>query len=100
MAQQTTPAVNDIRQRIEDLLVREDLIPLQAYLTEQHPADIADALELLDDEKRVVIFNLLGIYLHYYQEQITHYPGMKQTRVFALRMMRWIIIGLAFRDYG
>ncbi len=47
-----------------------------------------------------LIFNLLGIYLHYYQEQITHYPGMKQTRIFALRMMRWIMIGLAFRDYG
>jgi hypothetical protein len=47
-----------------------------------------------------LIFNLLGIYLHHYQEQITHYPGMKQTRIFALRMMRWIMIGLAFRDYG
>jgi len=47
-----------------------------------------------------LIFNLLGIYLHHYQEQITHYPGMKQTRIFALRMMRWIMIGLAFGDYG
>ncbi len=47
-----------------------------------------------------LIFNLLGIYLHHYQEQITHYPGMKQTRIFALKMMRWIMIGLAFGDYG
>ena len=47
-----------------------------------------------------LIFNLLGIYLHHYQEPITHYPGMKQTRIFALRMMRWIMIGLAFGDYG
>ena len=47
-----------------------------------------------------LIFNLLGIYLHHYQEQITHYPGMKQTRIFALRMMRWIMVGAAFQDYG
>jgi len=47
-----------------------------------------------------VVFNLLSIYLHHCQERLTHYPGMKQTRIFALRMMRWIMIGAAFRDYG
>ena len=59
MAQQTTPAVLGIHDQINDFLGREDLISLQAYLIEQHPADIADALELLDDEQRVVIFDLL-----------------------------------------
>ena len=47
-----------------------------------------------------LIFNLLGIYQHRYQEQLTHYPGMKQTRIFALRMMRWLMVVFAFRDYG
>ena len=28
------------------------------------------------------------------------YPGMKQTRVFTLRMMRWLMVVFAFRDYG
>ena len=59
MAQQTTPAVLGIHDQINDYLAREDLTSLQAYLIEQHPADIADALELLDDEQRVVIFDLL-----------------------------------------
>jgi magnesium transporter len=59
MAQQTTPAVLGIHDQINDYLAREDLTSLQAYLIEEHPADIADALELLDDEQRVVIFDLL-----------------------------------------
>ena len=59
MAQQTTPAVLGIHDQINDYLAREDLPSLRAYLIEQHPADIADALELLDDEQRVVIFDLL-----------------------------------------
>jgi len=59
MAQQTTPAVLGIHDQINDFLAHEDLTSLQAYLIEQHPADIADALELLDDEQRVVIFDLL-----------------------------------------
>jgi magnesium transporter len=59
MAQQITPTINDIHEQIIDLLAREDHSSLQAYLIEQHPADIADALELLDDEQRVEIFALL-----------------------------------------
>jgi hypothetical protein len=47
-----------------------------------------------------MVFNLLGIYLHHCQDRLMHYPGMKQTRVFALRMMRWLMIGLAFSGYG
>jgi magnesium transporter len=61
MAQQTTPAVLGIHDQINEYLAREDLTSLQAYLIEQHPADIADALELLDDDQRVVIFDLLQI---------------------------------------
>ena len=61
MAQQTTSPVLVIHDQINDFLAREDLTSLQAYLIEQHPADIADALELLDDEQRVVIFDLLQI---------------------------------------
>lgn len=46
-----------------------------------------------------MVFDLLSIYLHHYQERLTNYPGMKQTRIFALQMTRWLIIGAAFRDY-
>ncbi len=46
-----------------------------------------------------MVFDLLIVYLHDYQERLTNYPGMKQTRIFALRMTRWLIIGAAFRDY-
>jgi hypothetical protein len=46
-----------------------------------------------------MVFNVLSVYLHYCQNQLMRYPGMKQTRVFALRMMRWLMIGLAFSGY-
>jgi hypothetical protein len=46
-----------------------------------------------------MVFNLLSVYLYHCQNQLMHYPGMKQTRVFALRMMRWLMIGLAFSGY-
>jgi hypothetical protein len=47
-----------------------------------------------------LIFNLLGIYQHRYQEQLMNYPGMKQTKIFTLRMMRWIMAGIGSGDYG
>lgn len=59
MASQTTPALQEVRQQVEALLGTHDLDSLQAYLAQQHPADIADVLELLDDGQRVVIFDLL-----------------------------------------
>lgn len=46
-----------------------------------------------------MVFDLLNVYLYHCQQRLMHYPGMKQTRVFALRMMRWLMIGLAFSGY-
>jgi len=46
-----------------------------------------------------MVFNLLNVYLHHCQQRLMHYPGMKQTRVFALRMMRWLMIVHAFSGY-
>ncbi len=61
MAPHITPALQEVRQRVEDLLAAHKLDELHAYLTKQHPADIADLLEVLNDDQRVAIFNLLQL---------------------------------------
>lgn len=61
MAPHITPALQEVRQRVEDLLAAHKLDELHTYLTKQHPADIADLLEVLDDDQRVAIFNLLQL---------------------------------------
>ena len=59
-----------------------------------HDSHVSEAILLI----LFMIFNLLGIYLHDFQ-QLMHYPGMKQTRIFALRMMRWLMVGVALSGY-
>jgi magnesium transporter len=59
MAPHSTPALQAMRQQIEALLEANDLDALRVILKSEHPADIADLLELFDDEQRVLIFNLL-----------------------------------------
>jgi magnesium transporter len=59
MAPHITPALQEIRQQVLDLLSTHDQESLRGYLKKQHPADIADVLEMLDDQPRLVIFNLL-----------------------------------------
>ncbi len=59
MAPQITPVLQDVRQQTLHLLETHELEALRHYLTDQHPADIADLLETLDDEQRIAIFNLL-----------------------------------------
>lgn len=59
MTAQTLPALQSIRQQVEDLLKVQDVDALTALLMEEHPADIADVLELLDEDDRITIFNLL-----------------------------------------
>ena len=59
-----------------------------------HDSHVSEAILLI----LFMIFNLLGIYLHDFQ-QLMHYPGMKQTRTFALRMMRWLMVGVALSGY-
>jgi magnesium transporter len=59
MAPHSTPALQAMRQQIEALLEASDLDALRVILKSEHPADIADLLELFDDEQRVLIFNLL-----------------------------------------
>jgi magnesium transporter len=54
------PALQAVRQQIESFLETRDLNGLRSLLRSQHPADIADMLEVLDDEQRVAIFNLLS----------------------------------------
>ncbi len=59
MAPYLKPALQAVRQQIESYLGTYDLAGLQALLKTQHPADIADIVEMLDEEQRVAVFNLL-----------------------------------------
>lgn len=59
MTPQLSPSLLDVRQRVEALLESDDRAGLRVFLRDQHPADIADLLELLDDEQRVIVFDLL-----------------------------------------
>lgn len=46
----------------------------------------------------LVTFNLMSIYLHRYGRQLTDFPGMKQTKLFQLEMMRIYCYIWAFLD--
>jgi magnesium transporter len=59
MTPHANPAIQAIRQQIVSLLEVSNLDELRSLLKAQHPADIADILENLDDDQRVPIFNLL-----------------------------------------
>lgn len=59
MAPQITPALQEDQQRVEHLLSTGDMGGLRTFLQSQHPADIADLLEMLDEAKRIQIFDLL-----------------------------------------
>ena len=59
MAPHITPALQEVREQVKSLLDAHDLKTLFSLLKSQHPADIADLLELLDEQERVQVFNLL-----------------------------------------
>jgi magnesium transporter len=59
MAPHNNPDFQAMRHQIEALLEANDLDALRAVLKSEHPADIADMLEVFDDKERVAIFNLL-----------------------------------------
>ncbi len=59
MASRQNSVLQEMQERVESLLDARDLTTLLAYLKEQHPADIADMLEFLDEPQRVEIFQLL-----------------------------------------
>ena len=46
-------------EQIQSLLASNDMDSMRIFLESKHPADIADMLELLDEEQRVVIFAVL-----------------------------------------
>ncbi len=54
-----TPALQEVRQQVVDLLEVKDLDALLKLLKTQHPADIADVIDLLDKGQRVAIFSML-----------------------------------------
>ncbi len=59
MAPLITPALQDTRQKLETLLNTGSMDAVRVLLMEEHPADIADLLELLNSEQRVTLFNLI-----------------------------------------
>ena len=59
MAPQINPTLQTTRQQVEALLEANNLDALRALLESEHPADIADLLEDLDEDERLVVFNLL-----------------------------------------
>ena len=60
MAPHVTPALEELFEQVEALLTSADPTPLVRYLRDRHPADIADLIELLDEEERVRVFELLN----------------------------------------
>jgi magnesium transporter len=59
MAPLLTSALQDTRQQLEALLEAHNLDAVRSLLKAEHPADVADLLELLDAEQRVAVFDLL-----------------------------------------
>jgi magnesium transporter len=59
MAPLITPALQDTRQKLEALLSTGDMAAVRVLLRAEHPADIADILELLSSEQQVAVFSLL-----------------------------------------
>ncbi len=54
-----SPALQEVRQQVVDLLEARNLDALLTLLKTQHPADIADVIDLLDKSQRVAIFSML-----------------------------------------
>ena len=51
---------NDMEAQVHALLINNDTKKLRAYLTKQHPADIADVMDRLNDMQRDTLFALLS----------------------------------------
>ena len=51
---------NDMESEIHALLMMNDTQKLRAYLAKQHPAEIADVMDRLNDMQRDTLFALLS----------------------------------------
>lgn len=47
-----------------------------------------------------VVFNVFGLYLLAYMSRLTPFEGMKQTRKFAIFLLRCLLIAIFFLDFG
>jgi magnesium transporter len=62
----TTPRFEDIegvRQRLQELVESDDLAAVGDLLKELHPSDVADLVESLEDDERVVLLDVLPVEL-------------------------------------
>lgn len=55
----TINGLNEMEQQVRDLLAKDNLAQLQALLAHQHPADVADLIDRLDDNDQLRVFRLL-----------------------------------------
>lgn len=55
----TITNLNDLEQQVRDDLGAGELDHLRALLQGQHPADVADVIDRLEDEQQLVVFRLL-----------------------------------------
>jgi magnesium transporter len=59
VAAQSTPNMESMAEQVQLLLTARYIHSLKELLSRQHPADIADILEMLDDDARIQVFELL-----------------------------------------
>ena len=59
MTAQSTPSMDNMAEQVQLLLNARYIHSLKELLSRQHPADIADILEMLDDDARIQVFELL-----------------------------------------
>jgi len=59
MTSHVSPTRRTVRRQLETLLDSKDLEAVRTLLKAEHPADIADLLEMLGDAHRVALFDLL-----------------------------------------
>jgi magnesium transporter len=56
----TITDLQELEERVRGTLEENDLDELSALLADQHPADVADVIDRLDDEDQLRVFQLLS----------------------------------------
>lgn len=56
----TLTTLEALERQVRDALATEDVTGLQALLAAQHPADVADVIDRLDDDDQIRVFRLLS----------------------------------------
>jgi Mg/Co/Ni transporter MgtE len=60
MNEETRVKMQEILNRLKELLAARDAVALEEYSIEQHPADLAEAYSLLDEHEKHDLIDLLS----------------------------------------